>query len=313
MHLNSYPKVWALGNRNIKDIYQGTFHIEEKIDGSQFSFGLRNGEVCIRSKGAKILLDNPPKMFQQGVGTVLALKDKLKEGWTYRSEYLSKPKHNCLTYERIPYKHIILYDVEDPDGNPVEYGVKQQIALELGLEVVPLILGRVNFNPDSLVNQFSLELFTELLKKESILGGTTIEGFVVKNYGRCTLEEGKYMCGKYVSEAFKEKNQKGDIKTVKAVEDIIDILGNQLRTEARWEKAVQHLRDSGNLEDDPKDIGKLLKELHQDTLVEESDYIKEQLFQWAWKSVMRKVQYGFAEWYKKKLLERSLEDTNEEV
>ena len=40
-------------------------------------------------------------------------------------------------------------------------------------------------------------------------------------------------------------------------------LAEGLRTEARWRKAVQHLREEGRLERSPKDIGALLVELQE--------------------------------------------------
>jgi len=38
--IGSYPKVLALGHRYIKDILDGEHIVEEKLDGSQISFGL---------------------------------------------------------------------------------------------------------------------------------------------------------------------------------------------------------------------------------------------------------------------------------
>lgn len=60
-----------------------------------------------------------------------------------------------------------------------------------------------------------------------------------------------------------------------------------LRTEARWSKAVSHLKDRDALLQEPKDIGPLMKEVKQDILVEESDFIKEKLFGGAKDKVLR--------------------------
>ncbi len=72
--------------------------MEEKVDGSQFSFGIFNGEIKCRSKGAQLVIDAPEKMFIPAVNVVRELAPLLKDGWTYRGEFLGRPKHNTLCY-----------------------------------------------------------------------------------------------------------------------------------------------------------------------------------------------------------------------
>ena len=61
---NSYPKVYALGHPATKDIFSGEVLVEEKIDGSQFSFGVIDGVLRTRSKSCE-----PPdgRMFDLAV------------------------------------------------------------------------------------------------------------------------------------------------------------------------------------------------------------------------------------------------------
>src|SRR3990167_136998 len=101
-----YPSIWNIGHRNIKEIFQDTVLIEEKVDGSQFSFGMFEGELKCRSKGSHLNSDYPEKMFSIAVQNVKTLD--LKNGWTYRGEYLRVPKHNSLAYDRIPKNNIVL-------------------------------------------------------------------------------------------------------------------------------------------------------------------------------------------------------------
>ena len=57
MELSSYPKVYAIGHRAIGDIFKDTVLVEEKIDGSQFSFGKdRDGNFSMRSRNSMKLL-----------------------------------------------------------------------------------------------------------------------------------------------------------------------------------------------------------------------------------------------------------------
>jgi hypothetical protein len=299
--INSYGKVWQLGHRAIQDIYQGEFHIEEKIDGSQFSFGIKDGNLLMRSKGQE-LFETSTGMFDAAIATVVSLKDKLIDGYIYRAEYLRKPKHNLIAYDRVPTKHLIIFDIEDNEGQNLEYEQKRLETERLGLEVVPLIYEK----PPIIEMVLTKYLIEKMLNTESVLGSSKIEGIVVKNYTRFTITEGKFLCGKFVSEKFKEKMQAG-IKKAKTDNDIVNNLILELRTEARWNKAIQHLREQGELEDDPRDIGKLMKELNADIMTEEADYIKEQLYKWAIKQITRGACRGFAEYYKKYLLEKSYE------
>jgi len=91
---HSYPNIFALGHRYIKDLFLDNVLIEEKVDGSQFSFGkfLIDGkeELKCRSKGCQINVEFPEKMFSCAISSVKEIFNNLKIGWTYRGEYLSK-------------------------------------------------------------------------------------------------------------------------------------------------------------------------------------------------------------------------------
>ena len=141
----------------------------------------------------------------------------------------------------------------------------------------------------------------ELLNTESCLGGHKIEGVVVKNY-KCTAD-GKYMVGKFVSEAFKERHEKEWGERNPGRQDIIEDIIQSLKTEPRRLKAVQHLAEKGELQNVPQDIGKLFKEMQNDIDGEESDYIKERLYRHFKQQIQRGVCSGLAEWYKERLEE----------
>jgi hypothetical protein len=52
-----FPKIFALGTMYIRDIFEGAVEITEKIDGSQFVFGMIDGKLQLRSKGAVLYVD----------------------------------------------------------------------------------------------------------------------------------------------------------------------------------------------------------------------------------------------------------------
>lgn len=289
---HSYPKVWGLGHANIGELFFDDVIVEEKLDGSQFSFCMLNGELLCRSRGKQLILDAPEKMFIAAIDVVKGLRDKLHDGWTYRAEYLMSPKHNVLCYERIPANHLIIFDINTGYEHYLPYQEKKEEAERLGLECVPLLYeGKVK-SADDLV---------KFLELDSILGKCKIEGVVCKNYKRFG-RDGKALLGKHVSEKFKEKHNKDWKIANPSGKDIVQSIGQDLRTDARWEKAIQHLREAGQIENSPKDIGPLMKEIHLDLEGECGDEIKEKLYKWSLPKVKRIVAAGFPEWYKDKLM-----------
>jgi len=296
-HLSSYAKVFAIGHPQITDIFKEDVIAEEKIDGSQFSFGNIGGEFVCRSRGQQIQPYNVQKLFQQAFDAAFEIfnQGKLPEDRTVRCEYLQKPKHNTLSYNRIPKNHLIVYDVEDGLCPVDSWLHKEEIANAMGLETVPLLFsGRIETVDDVL----------NLLELESVLGGPKIEGIVFKNYKRFT-QDAKYYVGKYVSEKFKEKHQKEWGKSNPATKDIIGLLCEEMRSEGRWMKAIQHLKEAGELVHEPKDIGPLIREIQQDIEAEEIEYIKGKLYGYAKKSIMGSAVKGFPEFYKKLLMDNS--------
>jgi hypothetical protein len=117
----------------------------------------------------------------------------------------------------------------------------------------------------------------------------------------------KVVMAKYVSEAFKEMHQKDWKLTNPSRADVVQMLVQAYKTEARWEKAVQRLRDNGDLQQDPKDIGPLMKALQEDLAKECKDDAAQALLKHFWPQIARGATAGFAEWYKERLLQSAFE------
>lgn len=291
---HSYPEIFNLGHRAIVELFDDNVTIEEKVDGSQFSFGIIDGQIKVRSKGREFEVNACDDMFKKACATVLELQGLMAHGWTYRAEYLSKPKHNSLAYDRTPNKNLILFDVTIGHEQYLPYEEKMAEAERLGLEIVPLLFrGKVE----------NVEQIRVLLDRVSILGGSKIEGMVIKNYQRFTHQK-KAMFGKYVTEEFKEIHHKEWKKNNPTQQDIILALAEEYKTPARWNKAIQHLKEGGEITDSPKDIGPLMKEVNADVLKECEQEIKDRLFSRAWPHISRNLTRGLPEWYKQKLMEQ---------
>ena len=300
--LHSYPSVYAIGHKAIEGIFADPVIVEEKIDGSQFSFGVIEGELMCRSKGKQLILDAPEKMFIPAVETVREIARLLVPEWVYRAEFLHSPKHNTLAYDRTPNKYLIGFDVCPGLEEYLAPEEKHAEFTRLGLECVPLLYsGKVE----------SLEMFNSFLERVSILGGCKVEGVVVKNYTLFTVEK-KVAMGKYVSEMFKEVHAGEWRKSNPTQSDIVQQLIERYRTPARWHKAVQHMREAGTLTDSPRDIGPLMREVPEDILKECKEEITERLFDHFWKQIQRGITAGVPEWYKQELARSAFDQPGEE-
>jgi len=250
----------------------------------------------MRSKGAQLYVENPEKMFSDGMAYVESIQDRLPEGIVFYTEYLKKPKHNTLAYGRVPKNNLMLFGVMD---------LSQRFSTSIAEYA-----DRLNIEPVPVFHYGAIGTSSELaalLDRESVLGKAKIEGVVVKNYAKKFLLGGQpmpIMAGKFVSESFKEVHRERwgtEEKGKSRMETFFD----SFRTPARWEKAIQHLHERGELANEPKDIGKLFKEVHCDIDAEETDAVKEFLWKEFSGELKRKATGGLAEWYKTRLAERS--------
>jgi hypothetical protein len=157
-----------------------------------------------------------------------------------------------------------------------------------------------------------VQYFRSLLDTVSCLGGQKIEGVVIKNYRRFGPDK-KVLMGKFVSEAFKEVHASEWKSSNPTQGDILERLIESLRTPARWNKAIQHMRERGELEDSPRDIGLLMKEVPTDVEKEEADFIKQKLWEWAWPHIKRGTVRGLPEFYKERLLEQQFNSSLQEA
>lgn len=299
----SYSSIYNLGHKAIEDLLKSTVIIEEKIDGSQFSFGVgTDGVLRCRSKGAEINMLAPEKMFAAGVEYVQSIQGKLPVGVTCRCEYLAKPKHNILAYDRVPTNHLMLFDVQRDGENFITARVDKVFAAEnMGIELVPELY-------HGMLGDFGQ--LREYLDRESVLGGQKIEGVVIKPaaydlFGR----DKKLLIGKFVSEDFKEVHPSEWKKEHKTPgnSEIIALLAGQFATPARWAKALIHLRERGATEGSMRDIPALMAEVPRDVLKECEAEVRAQLFDWAWPQLRRSLTRGLPEWYKEQLAKSAFE------
>jgi hypothetical protein len=283
--LRSYSKPLALTHKHAEELRKHGPHLlyQEKVDGSQFSFGIVGGVLRFRSRNVEV---DPadPGMFARAVESVSPMG--LRPGWTYRGEYLSKPKHNTLCYGRVPHGYVILFDI---DRGHCDYAPSSELAEEaerIGLESVPWWTADGPFNP-------------AWLEEESCLGGAR-EGVVIKDYAQIG-RDGKVLMAKVVRKEFLEVHSGEWKKKHPTSKDIVGTIIEQYNTEARWAKAVQHLKEGPGLLNAPQDIGPLLKEVQQDIEKECAEEIAALLWKAHRKTILRGCIRGLPEWYKAQL------------
>lgn len=186
---HSYPKVYNMGHPAVSSILDGEVMIQEKVDGSQFSFGVHGGELKFRSRRREFGVGEQDKLFDIAVQILHNIPlSYFNEGYTYHCEYLQKQKHNTLEYDRVPRNNLVLFDVECSYCSFVQVDCFGD-ASKLKIESVPIFY----CGPGSAV---TIDMINEFMERESFLGGTKIEGIVIKNYSRFT-GDGKVMMAKH--------------------------------------------------------------------------------------------------------------------
>jgi len=288
----SYPKVLALGSLKTERTFIGSVYVEEKCDGSQFRFGVDHGEVVIGSHHSQLYADNQDKSFKPAMDYIKSISGRILEypDQTYFfCEYLSKPKHNHIAYLKTPHNMLMLFDCF-MESKWVGYEFLQEVAANLDIGIAPLFFDGFTNLDDTL----------ELLKTESYLGGSQVEGVVIKNYNEVFPECGveRPVFSKLVNAQFKEVKSVDDKKGKQSLNDFLFAF----RTEARWNKAVQSMREAGILQVSPRDIGPLLDVVRKDIVEEETDNIKEWLYRYYIKQIQQFAISGMPQWYKDELL-----------
>lgn len=189
----SFPKIYHVGDPEIPHLFDGPVEVTEKIDGSQIAFSWQPEGIRIRSKGQEII--EPNRLFQGAFQHIWELVETnvmvRYPGYVFYCETLQVPHHNVLVYDRIPKNHLYLFGVMTPEGHFLDGDFIKNMAQELQIEPVEVMAtGECR----------SLEELMSYLEYESILGGSPVEGIVIKNYNQRVNKWVPISMGKYVSE-----------------------------------------------------------------------------------------------------------------
>jgi len=285
--MKSFQKIKAT---NRLDLLRGEFdenrnvYVTEKIDGSQIIISCKESIVGFSRSGKEI--DESNKMFApffKWKEECAPTSIEIEKPWEFIlfGEILSRPRHNVLSYEHTPRNGIALWAAWEcfSGGAWLDYDQLCTIAYAINLDVVPLLYsGKLSGLDDS------------VLKRKSYLGGVEVEGVVISQINEDRKE---ITCRKVVNAQFKEKHlhNKADDKWTKWKK-----FKESLRTEARWKKAWQYLRDEQLLTGGQQDIGLMMKRVNEDILQEEKENIMEFLWKHFGKEVLRNATDGLPKW-----------------
>lgn len=274
-------KIHRMGaDRSHHKLFDQLVRVDEKIDGSQITFGMFDGRLMIRSKGRDMSQDEPTGMFGAGIDAVGSVAHRLRPGWTYHGEYLQKPKHNVLAYDRVPHNHVVLFDATD-GGQFVDPGLLAKLCAELG--AFEPVQWRMMAMGDVAAGVFPT----------STLGGIP-EGVVVKHGSSVATR----VVAKLVSEQFREVKSDNTTRTRPNTDrDIATTLANKYCPAARFAKAVQRLKESGTYTGTRADIGPLRKAVSMDIEGECREEIQEQLYGMFRKDLLNAALAPLAAWY----------------
>jgi hypothetical protein len=302
LQVPSYPKVITIGTYGTENFLKGEVRVDEKIDGSQFGFGVYHGEIGFRSHGQLINPACPPNMFKSVVDYLLSKREYLVDTFCHHPVYfygevVTKRKQNVLEYAQPAMGGLVLFDMVSDMG----WEMPEALAFyaeQLGISYAPpLFMGRLTFEELN-------AMLTALDHATSFLGGAVPEGLVVKNYNQFFEVAGKVipLFVKLVRPQFKERH--AEAWGIKGGPGELEKFINSFRNdEARWQKAVQTLQERGALKGAVQDIGELCAITQDDVEAEEKEAIMQGLWRLYGKDFKRATVAGLAEWYKKKLME----------
>jgi len=265
------------------EFYDKVVTVQEKVDGSQFSFWKDVGSSTVSVASRNRMLSGEESRFRVAVAHVRTLD--VPPGVIFRGEVVSKFRHNKIVYSRLPKHNLVLWDLVVLDAGSMPYN-KRNLLKSMGerfdLEVVHEVC-----DPFKLT---SADELTKLVEGPSAFGEER-EGIVV----RCRAGVAKLVGQKMSEHVHRRPRDKGD--------DLAAFVAGSVNAERIIEKAAEWLRDEGMLEFKDSDIGKVIRTVHEDLDNEFSADMRDLLFRKMRKPIYAVISRNVATVYRKLLSE----------
>ena len=306
--MKKFPKVLGLGQPLLAEIFDDPVDLSSKIDGSQCRINLTESNVQCGSKNVDIA---DTKMFDLAYQQADRIWNE-KVWWTFGdditlfTEFLNKPKHNVLKYDRVPKNSLYVFGALI-DGKHLSTEELIELATELDIEPPHIIASQVKINNPEDLNEY--------LETESVLGGTKVEGIVIRNSYKSyppllvsTMAFTNYpLVGKLVRDDFKERLQK-EWSTKKQRETPLAKVSTEFFTDARFNKAINHLNDAGKITYEMNNLKDIIPEFYSDLIDEERQEIMELALDDFWRQLKRKSDNFVVKEWKRYLVEKQFSE-----
>lgn len=268
MEFRKYQSLERFGKTEVKDIEIGECVIFPKIDGTNSSVWLKEGEVRAGSRKKELSLEADNAGFYKFATAHEGIKEYLKKHPTHRlyGEWLVP--HSLRTYRDDAWRRFYIFDVcIDKGEDEVEYlpyNIYHPLLEEFDLDYIPPLGVVRNGTPEQFIHYLEENIF--LIQDEKGAG----EGIVIKNYDFYN-RFGRQTWAKMVTSEFKEKHVRS-MRTPQVNDDYIveEKIIKEFCTEAFIEKEYAKLVNAQDGRFNSKDIPKLLGIIWHEFIVEES-------------------------------------------
>lgn len=262
MEFRKYQHLERYGTTEVDGIELGECVIFPKIDGSNGSVWLSDGEVRAGSRNRELSSEKDNQGLYAYVTADQRIKDYLKKHPTHRlyGEWLVP--HSLRTYRDDTWRKLYIFDVcidtEDDGVEYMPYDVYQPLLEEFGLDYIPPIAKIKNGSYESFIRCLEQNVF--LIKDGQGCG----EGIVCKNYSFYN-KYGRQTWAKIVTSEFKEKHAKAmgapEIKAADMIEEkIVEDFCTSAFVEKEFSKMVND-NDGWSSKLIPQLLGRVYSEL----------------------------------------------------
>jgi hypothetical protein len=232
MEFKKYQHIERIGTSEVQNIELGECYVFPKLDGTNASVWINNGEIQAGSRNRKLSLDNDNAGFYAWVIQQENIKNYLLENPTHRifGEWLVP--HSLNTYRPNAWRQFYAFDVctdknkeeilhdGDDDLKHLHYNVYKPLLERFNINYIPPISIIRNGSYDQFINQLIKNVF--LIEDGKGCG----EGVVLKNY-EFKNKYNRQTWAKIVTSEFKEKHAKtmgaSEINGKKLIEEEIAI------------------------------------------------------------------------------------------
>lgn len=273
MNFRKYQHIERFGTDSVRGIENGTCYVFPKIDGTNASIWLEDGEVKCGSRRRELTIDDDNAGFCAEMINDAKVKEYLKKHPTHRlfGEWLVP--HTIRTYREEAWRKFYVFDVCVDNGEDgltyISYEEYKPLLEEFELNYI---------NPIKIIKNGSYENFIKELESNTFLikdGAGEGEGIVIKNY-EFINKYGKQIWAKIVSSEFKERHYKKMGAPEFVVEAIEDKIVNEFVTIAFIEKEFAKIvHTNGGWE--TKNIPELLNRTYKELIDEEMWHILKKL------------------------------------